>query len=233
MKLQTRIVACAGLLSITGCTVHKYRPAPVSTASSLALFETKSLDDPAFRQYLQSHSPAPPKSWPSSEWTLDNLVVAGYYFSPELDFARGNVAIAEAATITAGARPNPTVGINGGYSTSPDSPYLWNLDFTIPIETAHKRGYRMLQASELHEASRIALAEAAWQVRAKIRSALLDNLIATQDAHALRLEVEGRTKLLHLSERRLELGEAARSEVNNAALDLSNATLALHVGMLS
>lgn len=229
MKVWSRLSACAWLLLIAGCAVHKYRPAPVSTASSLDMFEAKSLDSPTLKSFLEAHSQAPMAAWPLRSWTLDNLILAAYYYSPDLDAARANVAAAEGAEVTAGARPNPTIGFGAGYETSPESPYLWNLDFTIPIETAHKRGYRMLQASELTEASRIALAQAGWQVRMKVRTALLEHLIALRDVEALRAEEVGHAKQVQLLEHRFQVGEIAKPEVNSAEIDLSNATLALHV----
>src|ERR1035437_6684096 len=173
MKSWLRLSACISLLMATGCAIHKYHPAPMSTANSLVLFEARSLADVGLKQFVETNTHQVLESWPLRTWTLDRLTLAAYFYSPDLDLARATVANAEAGIVTAGARPNPTIGFGAGHETSPDNPYLWNLDFTLPIETAGKRGYRVLEARQLTEASRIALAESAWQVRMKVRTALL------------------------------------------------------------
>ena len=178
MKPWLRLSACIPLLMATGCAIHKYHPAPISTASSLAVFEARSLADAGLKQFIETNTHQVLENWPLRTWTLDELTLAAYYYSPDLDLARANVANAEAGIVTAGAKPNPTIGFGAGYETSPESPYLWNLDFTLPIETAGKRGYRVLEAQRLTEASHLALAETAWQVRMKVRAALLEYLIS-------------------------------------------------------
>jgi cobalt-zinc-cadmium efflux system outer membrane protein len=227
MKLWLRLSACISLLMATGCAIHKYRPAPISTVNSLALFEARSLADAGLKQFIETNTHQALESWPLRTWTLDQLTLAAYYYSPDLDLARANVANAEAGTVTAGARPNPTIGFGAGHETSPENPYLWNLDFTLPIETAGKRGYRVLEARQLTEASRLALAESAWQVRMKVRSALLEYLISQRQVGVLGAEEKARVQQVHLLQRRLEAGEIARPELNNAELDLTNLRLAL------
>ena len=227
MKSWLRRSACLSLLMATGCAIHKYRPAPISTASSLAVFEERSLSDTGLKQFIENNTHQTLESWPLRTWNIDQLTLAAYYYSPDLDLARANVANAEAGTLTAGARPNPTIGVGAGYETSPESPYLWNLDFTLPIETAGKRGYRVLEARQLTEASRLALAEAAWQVRMKVRTALLEYLISERQVGVLEAEEKARGQQVHLLQRRLDAGEIARPELNGAELDLTNIRLAL------
>jgi len=228
MKLWLRTSACIPLLMATGCAIHKYHAAPISTASSLAVFEARSLADAGLKQFIETNTHQVLENWPLRTWTLDGLTLAAYYYNPDLDLARANVANAEAGIVTAGAKPNPTIGFGAGYETSPDSPYLWNLDFTLPIESAGKRGYRVLEAQRLTEASRLALAETAWQVRMKVRAALLEYLISERQVGVLGAEERARVQQVHLLRRRLGAGEIARPELNNAELDLTNLRLALH-----
>src|ERR1700730_6299191 len=228
MKPWLRLSACIPLLMATGCAIHKYHPAPISTASSLAVFEARSLADAGLKHFIETNTHQVLENWPLRTWTLDELTLAAYYYSPDLDLARANVANAEAGIVTAGAKPNPKIGFGAGYETSPDSPYLWNLDFTLPIETAGKRGYRVLEAQRLTEASRLALAETAWQVRMKVRAALLEYLISERQVGVLGAEERARVQQVHLLRRRLDAGEIARPELNNAELDLTNLRLALH-----
>jgi outer membrane protein, heavy metal efflux system len=227
MKSWIRLSACVSLLVATGCAIHKYRPAPVSTANSLFLFEARSLADAGLKQFIETNTHLVLESWPLQTWTLEQLTLAAYYYSPDLDLARANVATSESGIVTAGARPNPTIGFGAGHETSPESPYLWNLDFTLPIETAGKRGYRVLEARHLSEASRIALAETAWKVRMKVRTALLEYLISQRQVGVLEAEEKARVQQVHLLLRRLETGEIAQPELSNAELNLTNLRLAL------
>jgi outer membrane protein TolC len=165
--------------------------------------------------------------WPWHTWNVDRLTLAAYFYSPDLDLARANLANAQAAAVTAGARPNPSVGLGAGYESTPDSPYLWNIDFALPIETAGKRGYRVLEASQLTEAARVSLAETAWQVRMKVRSALLAYLNAEKQVDALKREEQARVAKFHLLETRLNAGEIARPEVTAGQLEVFNLRLAL------
>src|SRR5260370_12476985 len=140
MKLWLRLSACISLLMATGCAIHKYRPAPISTANSLALFEARNLADAGLKQFIETNTRQVIGSWPLQTWTLDQLTLAAYYYSLDLDLARANVANAEAGVGTARSRPKPTPGFGGGCETSPETPHLPDVEFTLPLQTAGKRG---------------------------------------------------------------------------------------------
>jgi hypothetical protein len=223
------ISTCVWLLALTGCPIHKYHPAPVSTADTLAAYESRSLSTDDLRDFIRTNAHGDVSDWPWHAWDVERLTLAAYFYSPDLDLARANLASAQAAVVTAGARPNPSVGLAAGYESTPDSPYLWNIDFALPIETAGKRGYRVLEAKQSTGAVRISLAETAWQVRMKVRSALLAYLNAQKQVDALKREEEARVAKLHLLESRLNAGEIARPEVTVARLDVFNLRLTLRV----
>lgn len=227
MKTGLRLYALPLVLFVNGCAIHKYHPVPVSTAATLKAFEAKSLTDPALRQFIETNERKPLPHWPLSDWDLETLTLASYYYSPELDEARAQAATAQAAVITAGARPNPTIGIGGGSSSSPESPYLWSVDLSIPFETAGKRGYRVMQTKDLAEASRFALGESAWKVRAKVRAALLDYLTARMQLAAAESEEQTRARYVGLLQRRVQAGEIARPDVNAALLDLTQTRISV------
>jgi outer membrane protein TolC len=64
------------------------------------------------------------------------------------------------------------------------------------------------------EAARAALGETAWQVRSRVRAALLEHLLAMRELEALRQEQQTRADALKLYEERLEAGEISRPEVD-------------------
>src|SRR5260370_14038553 len=104
------------------------------------------------------------------------LTIAAYYYSPALDIARAQWGTAQAGVDVAGAIPNPVLQLPFQYATpnpGPGAPWVVGPALDIPIETAHKRGYRIDQASHLSEAARLAIGNEAWKVRAQVRDALL------------------------------------------------------------
>src|ERR1700731_536933 len=134
-----RLVPLAGILSLAGCAAQRYQAAPIVASASASRFESRNLADSGLQLVLEQNLGHPVSPWPPASWDLQPLSLAALYFNPALDSARARVAGTEAAIITAGARPNPTLSISPGVPT----PYLLTLDFSIPIETAGKRGYRV------------------------------------------------------------------------------------------
>src|SRR5215471_4051535 len=116
---------------------------------------------PGWRRFIEQNLGHELSPWPPQAWDLRLLTLAAFYFNPVLDAARARAAAAEAAIVTAGARPNPTITLTPGIP----SPYLLGFDLEVPIETAGKRGYRLDEARNLSEAAKLDLAETAWKVR--------------------------------------------------------------------
>jgi outer membrane protein TolC len=207
----------------SGCTVRRYQAVSIVPGESAARLEARSFADPGLRAYVEKnlgHSVSP---WPPKTWELRTLSLAALYFHPAMDAARARLAEAEAATVTAGARPNPTLSISPGVP----SPYLLGLDFAVPIETAGKRGHRIQAARSLDQAAQFELAAAAWKVRSGVRLALLGCLLASRNLDALRSEEELRGEQVRLLEKRLTVGEIALPEVDLARIELSKTHLAM------
>jgi len=100
------------------------------------------------------------------------LTLAAFYYQPDLDVARAKWEVAEAGVITAGGRPNPSVGFTPQYNVNAAggiSPWILNFSLDIPLETAGKRGYRIARAEHISEAARLNIAGVAWQVRSRLR----------------------------------------------------------------
>jgi outer membrane protein TolC len=167
------------------------------------------------------HSVAP---WPPKTWDSAMLYLAALYFSPALDAARARVAESQAAMATAEARPNPSLSITPGVP----SPYLFNLDFSVPIETAGKRGHRMQTARSLDQAARFDLANSAWKVRSGVRIALLNYLLAARSLNLLRSEETIRGEQVNILQQRFSVGEIPRPEVDLARIELSKAQLGIN-----
>jgi len=203
--------------------MRRYQAVSIVPGESASRLEARNFADPELRAYVEKnlgHSVTP---WPPKTWELRTLSLAALYFHPAMEAARARLAEAEAATITAGARPNPTVSIAPGVP----SPWLMNLDFSLPIETAGKRGHRIQAARSLDQAAQFDVADAAWKVRSGVRLALLNFVLASRNLDALRVEEEVRGEQVKLLEQRLAVGEIARPEVDTARIELAKTHLAM------
>jgi len=219
-------IGCVLALVLGGCAIQKYRAAPISPVESAASLESRNLQDRGLEQFLEQNLGHAPNAWPLKTWNLDTLTLAALYFNPSMQIARDRAAVAKAAVITAGARPNPTLSMKPGIP----SPYLFGLNFAIPIQTAGKRGYRILQAKNLSDAARLDLGDTAWTVRSRVRLALLNYLANWRSAGLLQTQERLLQKQVELLQQRLTVGQIPRPEVDAAAIQLSNTRLALRAG---
>lgn len=229
--LLRRAWAVGALLPLAGC--YHYRSHPLLPAVVDQQYRSRTLADPGLKEFIEAQSVGKPVSWPSKELTLDTLTLIAFYFHPDLDAARARLAASEAAVITARTKPNPSFTAGSGYTNAERAPYVLQFVLDWTIETAGKRTYRTQQALNLAEAARIALGETAWQVRSRVRSALLDQLLAARELDALRQELETRTEALKLYEERLEAGEISRPEVDlvGTSLTLLDVTMQRAIGL--
>ncbi|HEX4151601.1 MAG TPA: TolC family protein [Steroidobacteraceae bacterium] len=212
----------AGAL-LAGCVTQPYRPAPLAADESASAFESRSFADPGLRAFEAAHLDSASTPWPPATWNLQTLSLAALYFNPKLAEARARFAESQAELTTAGARPNPTLGITPGVP----SPYLLTLDLSFPIETAGKRRYRLEAARSSAQASQLDLAETAWTIRGAVRAALIDYLIAGRNLDLLRSETEARAGQVKLLEHMSSLGEISSPETDNARIEWSKTRAAL------
>jgi outer membrane protein TolC len=213
------------IVTLCGC-VH-YQPKPLSPVRNLDSFEQRSLADPGLKTYLETNGLI--AEWPMGVWDFKALTLAAFYFHPDLDVARARWAAVQAGIKTAGERPNPTINVAPAYNTTTATPSPWLVTATldIPIETAGKRGYRLAQAEHLTEAARLNIASVAWQVRSRLRKAIID-LYTAQETQALLgaqqlLQVET-VRLLDLQQRE---GAVSAFELTQARIAADSARLLL------
>ena len=214
---------------ISGCAI--YKPEPISPATSAAAYEMRTLDNPELDFFIQRNVKRDLAAQPVAQWDLELLTLAAYYYHSDLDVARAKWGVAHAGELTAGMRPNPTVNVNvqrNADTSSDSSPWTLGLNLDIPIETAGKRGYRIEQARHLSEAARIAIISTAWQVRSRVRSALLDLHVAQKTQEALLEQQRLQRTNVTLLEHRLAVGMASTPEVTFARIALTQSTLALN-----
>jgi cobalt-zinc-cadmium efflux system outer membrane protein len=205
--VRRSVIATAIIAStLTGCV--KYRPRPLDPPRSEQLFRTRSLADPGLLAFLHK------TDWPPEKLGLRDLEAVALYYQPELDVARAQLRTAQAAVVTAKARPNPSLSTGGGWTNSPESALVFHFDPAFTVETAGKRGWRILESQKVAEAARVAVDEAAWRVRSRVRAAWLDYIMALESIEVLRQEREVRGEAVEILEKRLSVGEASRPDVD-------------------
>jgi len=221
--MRKQMIPLFGVLILTGCATQRYRASPIVAGATASQFESRSLADDGLRAYEEKNLNQPLPSWPLKNWDLQTLSFAALYFNPSLDLARARLARADAAMVSAAARPNPTLGLSPGVPT----PYLLTLDFAIPIETAGKRGYRVQSARNLDMAARLDLADSAWTVLIGTRLALLNHLLASRNLELLRSEERSRADQVGILEQISTAGEAPRLDVDLMRIELSKTEVAI------
>ena len=218
-----RFLCIVGVLPLTGCAVQRYQAAPFVSAETASSFESRGLGNAGLQSFLEQSLGQPVSPWPPKQWDPQTLSLIGLYFSPDMQAARARVAEADAAIVTAGARPNPIFDFSPGVP----SPYLLALDLAVPIETKGKRGYRARAARSLDDAARLDLADWAWKVHSAVRRALLDYLLASRSLELFHAEEEVRGEQVKLLQERFIAGDIPRPELDLARIELSKTHLSI------
>ena len=204
------------------CAAQQYRAVPIVPSETAQELEARSFADPGLRDFVESNLGHSATQWPLESWDADTLTLAALYFSPQMRIARDQAGLANAAIVTAGARPNPTLSLVPGIP----SPYLFGLDFGVLFETHDKRRIRTEQAQALSDSARIGIAIAAWSVRSRVRQAFVDVLVAEHRFDLVRTQASLLATQVRLLQRRLVSGEISRPDVDIARVALLDGQLA-------
>jgi outer membrane protein TolC len=218
-------IIALGLLS--GCA--RFHSQPISPAQTAGELDSRSLDNPALKPFLEGGLHRELTNWPVVSWDLDLLTLAAFYYHPSLEVARAQWAVARGGETTAGQRPNPTLNVTPGYDATTFLPSPWlPLGFLdIPIETAGKRGYRRAQTAQLSAAARLNVATVAWQVRSALRASLLDLATAGQREALLQNQIALQQQVVQRLDQQAQAGAIASSEAATFRIALARARLDL------
>lgn len=157
------------LLAIAACT--RYEPRPLSPETGAAEWSMRSLSDTAVLR-VAGHTTG------DSTWPVHELVLAAWYLKPELERARSAWRTAQAAEITAGARPQPGISLIGERSDAGpfEAPWAVALSLTIPVELGGKRGARIAAARARTLQAELDARTVAWNLASDVRTAALGSM---------------------------------------------------------
>lgn len=207
-------------MALAGCTA--YHAQPIAPDQLARQFEQRSLVSEALHAYLRQTLGQVATPWPPAQWTREMLTLAAFYYSPALDLSRAQWATAQAGVGVAGAVPNPVLQLPLQYVNpvpgADTPPYTVGFALDIPIETAHKRSYRIAQASHLSEAARLNIENEAWKISAQVRDALIALYAARERITLLSREVAAEQQITQMSRQRLAAGQFSQPEVDAAVL---------------
>lgn len=225
LHIASGLLAGISLLCLNGCA--HFHDQPLSLDGVQADFSGRTLADAGLQSFIARNLQQPAVASPGAPWDVAKLSLAAFYFHPDLDVARAQLAGAKAAGVTAGERPNPTLNLAPAYDTTTGPPWILGLSLDIPIETAGKRRYRIAQATHLSDAARYQLAAAAWQVRSRVRRTLLA-LFAAKEVQTLLAEQERlQAESVQLLTAQLQAGAISPFEVTQSRVALNQTRFAL------
>jgi len=215
----------AACLLAPGCA--HYQPKPISAEQNLARIEGRTLNDPGVAQYLRECKLE--RASESAPWNLEMLTRVAFYYHPDLEAARAKWAVAKAGTVTAGQRPNPSVTVSPAHNVTTVTPSPWMVaaSLDVPMETAGKRGKRIALARQLSEAARLSIAATAWEVRARLRRALMEMWAAEAQEKLLEQQLAAQQEVVRLLEGQLAAGAITPAEMTRKRILREQTRLAL------
>lgn len=221
MLKPTRGFVLAASLSMLLGACATYRAEPIAPLQTAAALDARTLGDPKLRAFIDAIAPNPVPT--ASTWNLETLTLAALYFHPDLDIAYAKLATAEAAIRTAAQRPNPSLALSSLFGGAGSTV---GVAVNVLLELFGKRGYRTEQARQLAEAARADLGSATWQVRGRVRSALVDFWVARERVSLTQRQLALQDQLVGFLDRRLAVGEAsgldvARERINRDRFSVS------------
>lgn len=208
--------------SLAGCAV--YRPQDIDSVASQVQFDSRSLGDAGVMRFIAANGGSA-----EGPWDLRRLTLAAFYFNPQLDRARAELAVAEAGVRTAGALPNPSFDFTPGYNqdaAAGSSPWALGYALGLTLELAGKREHRTSEARHRAELARLDLAAQAWAAHSTVRRALVEVQGAEAEAELWRAQLPLAAQAARLLEAQVQAGDGSPFEAAQARSALSRATLA-------
>ena len=161
-------------------------------------------------------------------WDRARLAAAALKMHPDMEIARAKLATAQAAVITAGARPNPTLtfdATNISRLLGGASPWTNGFTLDVPIETAGKRGHRVAQAQALVNAAALNLSTAETNVASRVCRSMFALFAAQQREELLAAQQADQEETVKLFDARIAAGEISRVESLQARLQFNQSRL--------
>jgi outer membrane protein, heavy metal efflux system len=226
----------AMLAGILASSCVRDQPVPLSPVVSAAALESRSLSDPRLREFVLAATRPDAPADAAIRWDLASLTAAALYYHPDIALAEAKLAAARAAVITAKQTPNPVLNLTNivGQSVVPGgipagaAPLTIGPAIDLMVDTFGRKEARTAEAERLEQAARWDLASAAWQVRSRVRAALLALWAAERRMALTRQRLALQNQLVELLEHRQAAGEVSSLDVSRERVNRAQIILAQH-----
>lgn len=233
LQARSRLAPVAGcLLTLANCAA--VQPVAVSPRDTALAFRARSLDDAGLRT-AATRPETGFAEWPPGRLDARALAVTALYFNPDLQVARDKWRAANAAIVTAGQLPNPTLSVSPLYVSTAIagvppgvagmSPWVVASSLVQIIETAGKRQFRLARSRYLAEAARLDALSIAWDTTSKVNSALTDVAAGKARATAIGRQVAVQSELVEVTGKLMQGGFGSSLELLTARTVLNRAIL--------
>lgn len=215
----------AAVLLLAGCA--QYEPRPITPARTAVTLDLRTLHDPGLRSFLAHVVPNTAAGDRKQAWGLTELTFAALYYHPDIEIAQSKLAVAQAAIVTAGQIPNPSLRLTPTYHGVITVPSPWTVGPVIEflIETFGRRGSRIAQAESLAAAALNDIDTASWQVRGRVRSALLKLWAAQSRLNLIQRRQNIQEQLVSILERGYSAGQISALDIARERTNLNQIRL--------
>lgn len=220
-----RVTLAGVAMLMAGCA--QYVPDPIVPAETALRLDSRSLNDPRLQAFVEKLSPRRGSRNAVKSWGLTDLTYAALYYHPNIEVAQSKFAVAQAAIVTAGQIPNPLLRLAPTYHGVVTIPSPWTVGTAIDflIETAGRRPIRIAQSESLAEAARRDIETASWQVRGRVRSALLKLWAAQSRLNLVRRRQSLQEQFVSILERGFSAGQISALDMARERTNLNQIRL--------
>lgn len=214
------------MILTAGCT--RYVADPIIPAESAAKLESRSLQEPRLQAFVADVVPIRASNQSTVKfWGLTELTYAALYYHPDIEVARSKFGVTRAAILTAGQIPNPLLRLAPTYHGVITVPSPWTVGTAIDflVETAGRRPIRIAQSEALAEAARHDVETAFWQVRGRVRSAMLKLWAAQSRLELVQQRQSLQQQLVGLLERGFSAGQISALDIARERTNLNQIRL--------
>ena len=216
-----RALAVLIVLPLSACATYRAHPLhPEASARALA---ARNLTDPRLLHFLaiEEHRAGSP------HWNLETLTLVATYDRPDMSLASAQWDEAKAGEITAAELPNPTLSFQPSYNTTSAVPSPWKVGPVVSflIRAFGVRPALIARSRAQADAARAAIAGTAWQLRGRVRAALLALWSAQRSAKLATQALAVAKRYQGVLDQRYRAGMVAAADLTTATLSQEQALL--------
>ena len=210
-RTRRLLALAAGALALGACAT--YTPAPIDRQETALAFSARRLDAPELRDAVERVAPSIASPWPPAEWNRATLLAVALAQNPSLGVARAEIEAALAAEVSAGERPNPTLGLQTEYARREPDQWLYGASFDFVLPRGHVRRLDAEIAALGTSSARTALTDRTWDVRRALVAALSDRENARRRVDGLTKLAAAQDGVVATTRQRIAAGEDAPAEL--------------------